>query len=111
MTISVAELHVTLHDLFNDTADELAKSTGFCRRKRRLSGSVFAKALVFSLLEKPDSSLQDFADFASEPLQVPVSHNAIDQRFNDRAPDFFASLFAEAFNRCLSARAALLPLL
>jgi hypothetical protein len=111
MSISVAELHATLHDLFNDTADELAKDTGFCQRKRQLSGSVFAKALVFSLLEKPACSLQDFADFAAEHLHVDVSHNAFDQRFNDKATDFLAALFAAAFQRCLSARPALLPLL
>lgn len=111
MTIRVAELHVTLHDLFNDTADQLAKETGFCQRKRPLCGSVFAKALVFSTLEKPDSSLQDLADFAAEHLNVHVSHNAFEQRFSDQAPTFLASLFAEAFQRCLSARPALLPLL
>lgn len=111
MTISVAELHGTMHDLFNDSADWLAQDTCFCQRKRQLSGSVFAKALVFSLLEKPASSLQDFADFAAEHLHVHVSHNAFEQRFNDQAIDFLAALFAEAFHRCLSAQPALLPLL
>jgi hypothetical protein len=111
MTISVAEVHAVLNDLFHDTADELALDTGFCQRKRQLTGSVFAKTLVFSLMQKPDSSLQDFSDFASANLAVHVSHNAFDQRFNDKAPDFLASLFAEAFHRCFSARPALLPIL
>src|SRR4051812_12965555 len=111
MTISVAELHATMHDLFNGSADRLARDTGFCQRKRQLSGRVFAQSLAFGLLEKPDASLQDFADFAAEHLRVHVSHNAFDQRFTDRAVDFLASLFAEALQRCFSARAALLPLL
>jgi hypothetical protein len=111
MTISVAELHPTLQDLFHDSAQRLARDTGFCRRQRQLSGSVFARTLVFALLDKPAASLQDFADFAAEHLHVHVSHNAFDQRFNDTAPDFLAGLFAEAFHRCLSAQPALLPLL
>jgi hypothetical protein len=111
MTLSVAELHVTMQDLFTDRADQLAKDTGFCQRKRQLSGSVFAQTLVFALLEKPASSLQDFADFAADHLHVHVSHNAFEQRFNDKAPDFLAALFADAFQRCLSAQPALLPLL
>jgi hypothetical protein len=111
MTISVAELHATMHDLFHDTADQLAKDTGLCQRKRQLSGSTLAKTLVFSLLDKPAPSLQDFADFAGEHLHVHVSHNAFDQRFNDKAVDFFASLFAVALDRCLTAQPALLPLL
>src|SRR5262245_5293723 len=96
MAITVAELHTALHDLFNDTADLLAKDTGFCQRKRQLGGSAFAKAVVFSLLEKPASSLQDFADFASEHLHVAVSHNAFAQRFSDAAVVFLATLFADA---------------
>src|SRR5216684_3955530 len=111
MTISVAELHPTLHDLFNDSADSLAKDTGFCQRKRQLCGSAFAKALVFATLEKPAPSLQDFADFAAEHLKVHVSHNAFEQRFNETAPDFLAALFADALQRCFTARTALLPLL
>jgi hypothetical protein len=111
MVISVAELQGTLYDLFNGTADELAKDTGFCQRKRQLTGSVFAQTLVFSLLEKPARSLQDFADFASEHLGVCVSHNAFDQRFNESAPYFLASLFSAAFSRCLTARPVLLPIL
>jgi hypothetical protein len=111
MTISVAELHTTLHDLFLDTADRLATDTGFCQRRRKLSGPVFAQAVVFSLLEKPDSSLQDFADFAAEHQDVHASPNAFDQRFTPAAIDFFASLFAAALDRCLTARPTLLPLL
>jgi Transposase DDE domain len=111
MTISVAELQATLHDLFNDTADHLAKDTGFCQRQRQLTGSVFAKTLVFSLLQNPTSSLQDFADFASEHLHVHVSHNAFEQRFTEPAHAFLAALFAAALNHCFAASAALLPLL
>ena len=111
MTISVAELHPVLHDLFHDSADQLAKDTGFCRRQRRLSGRIFAQTLVFSLLDKPVASLQDFADYAAEHLHVHVSHNAFEQRFHGTAPDFLAALFAEAFHRCLSAQPVLLPLL
>src|SRR3954453_18469774 len=111
MTISVAELHATLHDLFNETAERLAKDTGFCLRKRQLTGSVCAKTLVFFSLKQSAPSLQDFADFASEHLDVHVSHNAFEQRFNDKAPDFFASVFADALHRCFTARADLLPLL
>jgi hypothetical protein len=111
MTISIAELHTTLHDLFSDTADRLATDTGLCRRQRKLTGRVFAQAVVFSLMEKPDSSLQDFAEFAAEHQGVHASANAFEQRFNDQAVDFFASLFAAALDRCLTARPALLPLL
>jgi Transposase DDE domain len=111
MSISVAQLHPVLHDLFHDSADRIARDTGFCQRQRKLGGSAFARAVVFSLLDKPASSLQDFADFACEHLGVAASHNAFEQRFGPRAVDFLASLFAAALDRCFAARPAPLPVL
>src|SRR5947209_20398761 len=81
MTLIVAQSRPALHDLFHDTAEQLAHDTGFCQRKRQLTGSTFAQTLVFTLLHQPHPSLQDFADFAAEHLHVHVSHNAFDQRF------------------------------
>src|SRR5262245_21323049 len=111
MSISVSQLHPALHELFHAAADRLAAQTGFCRRRRQLTGSAFAKAVVFSLLENPASSLQDLADFASEHLGVDVSHNAFEQRLGPRAAGFLAALLADALGRCLRARPALLPVL
>src|SRR4051794_5318939 len=88
MPLSVAELQPVLHDLFFDTAEQLARESGFCRRARKLTGPAFAQTLVFSLLENPKSTLDDFADFADDVLHLPVSPQAIDQRFNPDAAVF-----------------------
>jgi hypothetical protein len=110
--LSIAELHPALHDLFFDTADHLARASGFCQRARKLTGPVFAQALVFSLLENPQATLDDFAETASDELGVPVSPQAFDQRFSAAAADFCHDLFLEAFNRSFnSLRPALLPVL
>jgi hypothetical protein len=111
MALSVAELHATLYDLFHDTARQLAKDTGFCRRQRLLTGPAFAQAVVFSLLEKPASSLEDFADFAAEHLDVCVTAKAFDERFTQAAACFLRALLLEAFHRSFTARPASLPLL
>jgi hypothetical protein len=111
MAITVAEVQATLHDLFNDTARQLAKDTQFCLRERLLTGPVFAKTLVFSLLEKPNSSLEDFADFAAEHLDVAVSAKAFEERFTAHAASFLCALFLDAFNRSFTTQPALLPLL
>jgi Transposase DDE domain len=112
MSLSVAELQAVLHDLFTTTADSLAKQTGFCQRARKLPGSVFAQSLVFGLLENPDSTLDDYADFAGRHLDLDVSANAFDQRFTPAAVRLMLGLFLEAFKRRLdSARPRLLPIL
>src|SRR4026209_1684998 len=99
MPLSVAELQPVLYDLFHDTADELARASGFCRRARKLTGPAFAQTLVFSLLENPDATLDDFADFPDVVLGFPVSPQAFDRRFSLAATDFLRDLFLEAFNR------------
>jgi hypothetical protein len=112
MPLSVAELQPVLHDLFHDGADALARDAGFCRRARKLTGPAFAQALVFCLLENPDATLEDFADFAAEALGLPVSPQAFDQRFGPAAAAFLGALFLEAFNRSFnSLRPAVLPVL
>ena len=46
MSLSVAELQPVLHDLFHDTADALARDTGFCQRVRREARQRGRKASV-----------------------------------------------------------------
>jgi hypothetical protein len=110
--LSIAELHPALQDLFLHTADDLARDTGFCRRARKLTGPVFAQALVFSLLDNPNATLDDFAQTADDVLDTPVSPQAFDKRFTPAAADFLHQLFLAAFNRSFSSiRPALLPVL
>jgi hypothetical protein len=111
MPLSVAELQPVLYDLFSDTADALARASGFCQRARLLTGPVFSQALVFALLEKPQATLDDYADTAAD-LGVLVTPQAFDQRFTPAATEFLRDLFLAAFDRSFnSLRPALLPLL
>jgi hypothetical protein len=110
--ISVAELQPALHELFTATADQLAKDAQFCRRKRKLTGSVFARTLVFGLLRHPQATLQDLADFAHDRLATSFSVQALDQRFGEQAADFLAGLLDAALQLHFpSARPAPLPVL
>lgn len=111
MLINVSELHAVLNDLFGQTARRLARDTEFCLRQRKLSGPVFAKALVFCLIEQAAPSLDDYKDFASENLLVHVTAKAFDERFGEASVEFLAALLGEALGRCFSCRKALLPLL
>jgi hypothetical protein len=111
MLISVSEAHAVLNDLFGQAARRLAKDTRFCQRERSLSGPVFAKTLVFCLLEKRAASLEDFKDFASEHLGVHATYKAFEERFSERSVEFLAALLGEALGHCFTARSATLPLL
>jgi hypothetical protein len=110
--LSIAELHPVLHDLFHDDADYLARLTGFCQRARQLTGPAFAQTLTFCLLHNPDATLEDFADFADDALDLDVTAQAFDRRFTPLAAEFLHELLTQALNRSFnSLRPALLPLL
>jgi hypothetical protein len=111
MVINVAELDAVLNDLFHDTARRLATDTEFCLRERSLNGPVFAKTLVFCLLDEHAPSLEDFSDFASQHLHVHVGYKAFDERFSQRSAEFLAALLGEALAHCFTASSAMLPLL
>jgi hypothetical protein len=110
--LSLAELQPVLQDLFSDTADALARETGFCQRARQLTGPAFAQSLVFSLLHNPAATLDDFAETAELLRDGTVTPQAFDRRFTSPAVDFLHHLFLEAFERSFnSLRPALLPVL
>jgi Transposase DDE domain len=111
MLVSVAEVQAEMNDLFNQRARLIAKQTGFCERQRELTGPVFAKALVFGLMLKADSTLEDLQDFASEHLGVDVTAKAFGGRFGEASAEFLGALLGEALGRCFTARASLLPVL
>lgn len=112
MLVSVAELQQAMHASFHDFARAAAKHHGFCRRERSLTGPVFVQALVFCLLENPNSTLDDFAQFASDHLDVHVTGNAFDERFGRPSACLLLDVFLEAFDLSFSSlRADLLPVL
>src|SRR5438445_67677 len=55
---SITCLGAALQTLFTTTAERLAQETNFVRRRRRLTGSVFAVTLVFGFLDRAGATLR-----------------------------------------------------
>jgi len=98
--IQVMTLAACLQDLFTATADFLAGWVGLVVRRRVLSGSALAQALVFRWMADPRATLEDIAD------DLGVSAQALQQRLDRRAHAFFKALIAEALKRLAKARFA-----
>lgn len=96
MRISVPTLADCLQTLFSADADRLAHSTGLIQRHRQLNGHDFARVLVFGWTENPDASLDELAD------DLPLSPQALHQRFNSNAVAFFEALFRLALTHALT---------
>jgi hypothetical protein len=107
---TVAQLADTLQTLFTTTADRLAHDAGFIRRRRKLSGASFARALVFTWLDEPTATLGELAQ-ATAPDGHPLTPQALDERFTPQAADFCRRLLAEALGHAFAAQPTAVALL
>lgn len=107
---SVTQLASTLQTLLGTTADRLARTTGFLRRQRQLTGASFAQALVCGWLADPTSTLRQLAQ-ATATAATPVSRQAIQQRFTPAAAHFLRALLQEALGSVVSGADVAVPLL
>jgi len=80
----------------NEKADNLSSSTNFIKRRRKLKGSSFAKAMMIENLGQ-ESSLERLCSlFWREHIQI--TKQALDLRFNRESVDFMKNLYNEALN-------------
>jgi Transposase DDE domain len=107
---TVAQLSAHLRTLFTTVADTLARRSGFVQRRSKLTGAVFAQAVVFGSLANPRASLPELAQ-AAAAAGVGISAQGLDQRCTERAADFLEQLVGAAMTTLIDAEAAVLPLL
>lgn len=95
MPTNLTDLATTLQTLFTTDAHDLATDSHFVRRRRKLTGPVFAQVTVFGWLHNPNASLADLAELAAH-LGTSVAPSALDQRFSPAAAVFLQALLAQA---------------
>jgi Transposase DDE domain len=92
-----------LQTLFGEDAEHAARLCGFVRRRRKLTGPAFARAVVFGWLHDPAASLADLAELAGH-LGAAVTASALDQRFGPKAAAFLQALLGRAMGHACAAR-------
>ncbi len=79
----IVNLSNILNEFFNKKAEEVSIATGFIKRKRKLRGSAFIKAMVFGNLGNGSCSIDGLCQFLYEDsvditvttrLNCPVYH-------------------------------------
>jgi hypothetical protein len=105
MTLTIADLAVSLQSLFTTDATDAASASGFVRRARKLPGPVFAQIPVFGWLHNPTASLADLAEWAAQ-LGTALGPSALDQRFRPAAAVFLQALLAQAMNAACATASA-----
>jgi hypothetical protein len=98
---TIAELAEIIQTLLTTTADELARKTGFIERQRKVTGSGFAQALIFSFMADAASTRIGVNQTAAT-IGMVLSTPGLDKRFNGKAVYFLDSLLAEAVRRVVT---------
>ena len=84
---TIAELCPVLQGLLIETANRLAKETGFIQRERQLTGAGFAQSTVLGWLNQPDCSRSQL-HHAAVKSGMQISLQGFDKRFSTRAVVF-----------------------
>ena len=81
---TLAHVVTAMQQVLTTAADAAAHATTFVRRTSPLGGATFTQTLVFGFLANPSPSLEELAQTAAT-LGVPISAQALDQRFTPAA--------------------------
>lgn len=93
---TITHLSSGLQKLLTETANELARTTGFVKRKRKVSGADFVQGLVFGLLDEPNATRRQLHMAYSRNSRQPISAEGLDQRFSEEAVRFMQSMVESA---------------
>lgn len=99
-----------LYTVVTTLANSAARSTGFIRRHRQLTGASFVQALVFGALTNPATSIEQFAQ-AAGAAGTPMSPQGLAQRFTPQAAATLRQVLAAAAQQMVAADPVALPLL
>lgn len=75
---------------------ELARSTGFTRRRRKVQALAFLLALVFGFGVETLRSMASFQRFFSTITKLQLARSAFQKKFSERSVAFFRAVFIEA---------------
>ena len=107
---TIAQLATGLQTLFTTVADGLARRTGFVARRSKLTGALFAQALVFGFLADPEASVAQVAA-AAALAGVGISPQGLEQRWGSAAAAFLEGLLGAAVDLLIQADRVAVPLL
>ena len=102
MTNTITQLADAMQTVLDQVPEDQAKPTGFLKRKRNLTASVFVKTLVFGFLSKPDASLDELTRVAAI-LGVTITPQSLDERFTPEAAELLRRVLQASIQAMITA--------
>jgi len=92
---TITELAPIVQTLLTETADKLARMSGFIQRQRKVTGAKFVQTLVFSHMAHPMATYHQIHQRAVVLGQI-VSAQALDKRLNQAVTATFLAAMVDA---------------
>ncbi|MFP3033054.1 MAG: IS4 family transposase [Wolbachia sp.] len=84
-----------LKEFFNEKADKISATTGFIKRKRKLKGSSFVKAIVLGNIRVDNCSIETICQLLNED-SINITKQGLDFRFTKEAVEFMKRMYNES---------------
>ena len=110
MATSLPQIATALQRVLTEVPTEVARASGFCRRRSKLTAAVFVQTLVLGWLGSPAATLSMLTQVAAK-LGVSVSPQGLTQRFGREAAALLEQVLAAAIGQMVAAEAVAVPLL
>jgi hypothetical protein len=107
---TIPKLSRILNEVVTERADALARSSGFVRRRSKLSGAVFVQALVFGWLGTPTAGVGVLSRLAGA-LGVRITPQGLEQRCTKVAATYLQEVLAEGVKRLIESEPTAVPIL
>ncbi|MCM1002699.1 IS4 family transposase, partial [Wolbachia pipientis] len=91
----ITYLSNNLNKFFNEKANEVSIETGFIKRKRKLKGSSFVKAIILGNIGVDNCSIETICQLLNED-SVSITKQGLDFRFTKEAVEFMKSMYNES---------------
>lgn len=99
-----------MNAVLTKSAEVAAKETGFVQRSSKMTGSKFAQTLVLGWMKNPIASLDELTQVAAA-LQVAITPQGLDARFNEAAAELMKQVLEVALTKVIEGDAVPIPLL
>lgn len=98
---TIPDLCPVLQHLLTDTANDLARRSGFIERSRKVSGAGFVQTLVFGFMAYPAATRRQLHQTAVK-AGMALSVQGLDKRFDARAVTFLRQMLEVALAQVVS---------
>lgn len=99
----------SIQSTLGPAAEQIARDTGFVKRRSKLSGAQWVQTLTFGWQANPDASLGQLAQTAAT-LGVPITEQGLDARFTPAGARCLERVLQTALTQVIAADPVTLPL-